>query len=134
MLSPPLELNHYGLCFVQSPHLLFSQLQRRTPVGQLPKACWARCALPAPPAPACSAAGREAAGDSCPWAPAKPHKRAGQRSSLLRNLAEWAWRRQRRGGVIWDWGRWLGLPMQLLPDSRLALGRVVHPRCSARTA
>jgi hypothetical protein len=91
-------------------------------------------ALPAPPAPACSAAGREAAGDSCPWAPAKPHKRAGQRSSLLRNLAEWARRRQGGGGIRWDLGRWLRLPAQLLPDSRLALGKVVHPRCSARTA
>lgn len=108
--------------------------QRTAPVGQLPEACWARCALPAPPAPACLAAEREAAGDSCPWAPAKPHKRAGQRSSLLRNLAEWARRRQGRGGIIWDQGRWLRLPVELLPDSCLALGRVVPPRCSARTA
>lgn len=78
-------------------------------------------ALPAP-APACSAARRETAGDSCPWAPAKPHKRAGQRSSLLRNLAEWARRRQGGGGILWDWGRWLKLPTE--PDSCLVLGRM----------
>lgn len=57
-------------------------------------------AIPAPPAPACSATGREAAGDSCPWAPAKPHKRAGQGSSLLRNLAKWARKRLGEGGIV----------------------------------
>lgn len=46
-----LELNLHGLCFVQSPHLSFSQLQRRTPAGQQPKAGWARCC---PPSPSCT--------------------------------------------------------------------------------
>lgn len=57
---------------------------------QRPLLCGA--ALPAPPASACSAAGREtpAAGDSCPWTLAKPHKRAGQGSTLPGSLAEWA--------------------------------------------
>lgn len=57
--------------------------------------------LPAPPAPACSAAGRETptAGDSCPWALAKPHKRAGQGSALPGSVAEWAGRWQRAVGT-----------------------------------
>lgn len=58
----------------------------------------------APPAPACSAAGREApaAGNTCPWALAKPHKRAGQGSTLPSNLAEWAGGWQE--GVDTAWG------------------------------
>lgn len=57
-------------------------------------------ALAASPAPVCSVAGREspAAGDSCPWALAKPHKRAGRGSALPSDLAEWEGGWQRGGG------------------------------------
>lgn len=86
-----LKPNHFGLCCVRSPSLSFSPCSREGfPPGQLLKASSSEAALPTPPAPACSAAGREApaAGDSCPWALAKPHKRAGQGSALPSNLAE----------------------------------------------
>lgn len=85
--------NHFGLCFVQSPGLSFSPCSReRLHLARSQRPLLCDAALPGPTTPACSAAGREApaAGDSCPWAVAKPHRRAGQGSALPGNPAEWA--------------------------------------------
>lgn len=82
---------HFGLCFVQSASLSFSPYSREGfPPGQLPSSASCTCLLS-------SREEAPAAGDSCPWALAKPHKRAGQGSALPSNLAEWAGEWQ--GGV-----------------------------------
>lgn len=121
--------DHFGLCLVQRPRVSASPCSctglRPQRLPQVPPP-----PPPAPPAPAGSAAGREApaAGDTCPWALAKPHGRAGQGSALLGNLAEWTggW----RGGVGTAWG--LGdshspRPWSPLPPCRVLGGRGGSP-------
>lgn len=95
-----LKPTHFGFCSVQSPSLLQPVCRAGLPPDQLPKASSA-------PGSFCTcllSSRREApaAGDTCPWALAKPHKWAGQGSTLPSNLAEWTggW----HGGVGTAWG------------------------------